>query len=218
MLTFARQTLADFHHTGAICASGPRLARAMTQRARRFDGSKRVLEVGPGTGAFTRQLLDTLRDGDSFDIVEINPRFVAHLEEKWLTAYRATHPSRAISVHQVPIEEAPLTGTFDVIVCGLPFNNFPIPMVRRIFDQLSSLLAPSGTLTFFEYAGVRPFRHAVGSRTSRASMRRRTALMQIIGRRYHAERRLVVANLPPAYAIRLRSADESAAPAPSSVR
>ncbi len=42
------------------------------------------------------------------------------------------------------------------IVSGLPFNNFSPAFVEQVLDALFNLLAPGGTLSYFEYMYVRP--------------------------------------------------------------
>ena len=41
---------------------------------------KRVLEVGCGTGAFTKEILTKLKDGDEFHIVELSSDFCEFIE------------------------------------------------------------------------------------------------------------------------------------------
>ncbi|HET9784113.1 MAG TPA: hypothetical protein VFP94_04030, partial [Terriglobales bacterium] len=66
---FYEQFRHHFQATGAIAPSGAFLARAMTAPIARACHSVRsrlrVLEVGPGTGVFTRAILQQLRPGDS---------------------------------------------------------------------------------------------------------------------------------------------------------
>ena len=66
MLTFTRQILRNYQHTGAIAPSSIWLARTMTAPLRHHAGPKRVLEVGPGTGAFTREMLDAAKVGAGY--------------------------------------------------------------------------------------------------------------------------------------------------------
>ncbi len=125
MLAFLSQSVTRFKHTGAIAPSGGRLAREMTRTIREHEGPRRILEVGPGTGPFTRKILEELRPGDTLDIVEINPFFCRTIEQRLLAPFRHRHPSIPVMLHESPIESAGLTGPYDHIVCGLPFNNFP---------------------------------------------------------------------------------------------
>lgn len=59
------------------------MARAMTRPMRQMRKPRRILEVGPGTGAITAEIVRHLRPGDRFDIVEINADFVAYLGQRF---------------------------------------------------------------------------------------------------------------------------------------
>lgn len=220
MLGFISQSVTRFKHTGAIAPSGGRLAREMTRTIREHDGPRRILEVGPGTGPFTRRILGELRPGDTLDIVEINPFFCRTLERRLLGPFRHRHPKIPVRLHESPIETAEVEGPFDHIVCGLPFNNFPPPLVRGIFRTMLDLLAEKGDLTYFEYAGVRALKTPVASRRSRTLMRRHDAHAKSMARRHAGDRTLVVVNFPPAVAVRLHRADAASPvedmPCPSS--
>src|SRR5579883_3247222 len=82
-LAFYRQFREQYTTTGSVMPSSRALARALTRPMRRNSGPRRLLEVGPGTGAVTVEIVHLLRPGDQLDIVEINPAFVAHLEHRF---------------------------------------------------------------------------------------------------------------------------------------
>ena len=203
MFAFVGQFFTNFKTTGAIFPSGGALAKAMTRPARRADGPRRILEVGPGTGSFTRHLLDALNPGDEFHIVEINNAFARYLEKRFLCDFRKANPDITVILHCLPIEEAGIEGVFDFIVCGLPFNNFPASLMRQIFRKMISLLAEGGKLTYFEYAGVRMFKAPIVGSTGRKKLRRHRAIVKVLHRRHDGRRDFVLANVPPAYALHL---------------
>ena len=204
MLTFTRQILTNYQHTGAIAPSSIWLARTMTAPLRYQGGPRRILEVGPGTGAFTREILKSLRDGDLFDIVEINPTFARHIEQRMLRSFRSRQPQINVRVHVCPIQQAPIDGPYDHIICGIPFNNFPPPIIRSIFRRLFDLLGEDGELSYFEYAGMRAMRAPLVGRRGRQQVRRVEAFNRILRRDYHGNTKLVLRNFPPAVAIRLK--------------
>lgn len=203
MLAFVRQFFSNFKTTGAILPSGGVLAKAMTRPARRAPGPRRILEVGPGTGAFTKHLLEALRAGDEFHIIEINETFARHLEKHFLDTFRRENPDIDVILHCSPIEDAGLEGVFDFIICGLPFNNFSAMLVRQIFRKMMSLLAEGGKLTYFEYAGIRALKAPIVGASGRKKLRQHRAIVKALHRRHAGKRDLVFANMPPAYALQL---------------
>jgi len=179
------------------------LAKAMTSHIASLDGKRRILEVGPGTGPFTKAILRKLRAGDHFDLVEINQTFCRKLEKDVLAPYRARHPQVTVRLHCAPIEDADLAGPYDAIVCGLPFNNFPPKLVRQIFRRMFALLKNSGELVYFEYAGVRVLKSPVVDSDGRARLKRIDAIGKSLRRKHEGKKELVLGNFPPAFAYRL---------------
>jgi len=207
---FLTQALRDFRHTGSVWPSSPILARAMTKSIARIQGPRRVLEVGPGTGPFTKAILNKLRSGDQFDLVEINESFCRKLEREVLSKYRGGHPGVDVRLHCAPIEDAELSGPYDVIVCGLPFNNFPPKLMRQIFRRMFALLKEDGELVYFEYVGVRAVKRPVVDGAARARLRRIDAIGKSLRRKHDGRTELVLGNFPPALAYSLKAAKPKA--------
>src|SRR6266850_63139 len=121
---FYRQFRDQYHTTGAILPSGRALARAMTRPMRQTPGPRRILEVGPGTGAVTAEIVRQLRPGDQFDIVEINADFVACLGQRFAEEpdFRKRRAQSRI-IHS-PLQDVPGEHVYDFVISGLPLNNF----------------------------------------------------------------------------------------------
>ena len=203
VVAFVGQAIKNYRSTGAVLPSSPALAKAMTRSLRAASGPKRLLEVGPGTGPFTKHILKALRTGDELHIVEINPIFAKRLDAVLLQPFRKKHPSVRVELYINPIETAPLAGKFDYIVCGLPFNNFPPNVVRSIFRQLMQMLTPGGELAYFEYAAVRVMKGAVTDDKGRKNLKSIGQMGKVLRRRHKGQRELVLSNVPPAVAVRL---------------
>lgn len=204
LLAFITQAISNYHFTGAVAPSSPALAKAMTKSLRQHDGPKRMLEVGPGTGPFTKQMLHAMRDGDEFHIVEINPTFAQRLDRTLLAPFQQKFPQRFVHLHCQPIETAEVTGKFDYVVCGLPFNNFPPALVRSIFRRMIALLEEEGELTYFEYAAVRVMKGSFVNKEGRRKLGQINAVGKVLRKRHKGTRELVLGNFPPAVAVRLR--------------
>ena len=204
-MAFILEAIRNMHHTGSVWPSSRALGMAMSRSLRGKEGPRRILEVGPGNGPFTRVILESLRDGDEYHLSEINEVFCQQLEVNLLADYRQRHPERTVVLNRGPVQDLQLEHPVDFIVCGLPFNNFPPTLSRSIFRKLIALIADRGELAYFEYAAVRGIRAPFVGPKGRERIRRIGAHGKSLSRRYSCERELVLANFPPAVAIRLRN-------------
>lgn len=201
---FYRQFRGQYFTTGSILPSSRALGRALVRPFTRQIPPRKILEVGPGTGAVTSEILRQLRPADHLDIVEINPDFVALLERRF-----TEEPHFQRRAHQVRLIHAPLqmvegAGVYDFLISGLPLNNFPIALVREIFVAYRRLLKPEGTLSYFEYLHIRRLKLLTSGRKER---RRLGVLDRFLTRRLRAfqiDAENVYCNFPPAVARHLR--------------
>jgi phosphatidylethanolamine/phosphatidyl-N-methylethanolamine N-methyltransferase len=205
---FFREFVRNFHTTGAVLPSGRFLAAALSRFvAYRSPGAKKILEVGPGTGAVTRRIIACMNHEDSLDLVELNGSFVQRLERRFQSepAFQAVAP-RARVLHQ-PVEELPPGPSYDVIVSGLPLNNFSVDTVEKILAGLTGRLAPGGTLSFFEYIAVRPARSLVSGRADRERLRGVGRAMREVLENGEIRRDAVWLNVLPAWVHHVRNVD-----------
>jgi phosphatidylethanolamine/phosphatidyl-N-methylethanolamine N-methyltransferase len=202
---FFREFRRNFQTTGSIAPSSRWLARALASQVASPQGPRRVLEVGPGTGAVTRHIARRLGPHDRLDLVELNESFVAHLQHA-LESDPVLRPVAARTrVIHASLQEVVANEGYDCIVSGLPFNNFPSDLVREILARLERLARPGGTISFFEYVGVRPLRSLVCGASERTRLRGiSTAIGDVLGRLGH-RRQIVVPNVPPAWVHHLRT-------------
>jgi phospholipid N-methyltransferase len=201
---FFQQFRSAYRTTGSILPSSRGLARALTSQFRRRRAAARILEVGPGTGAVTTEILRQLRRGDRFDIVEINPDFVALLKRRF--AEEPLFQSRAPQTRLIhsPVQELPDEGVYDYMVSGLPLNNFSVALVRDIFRAYRRLLRPGGVLSYFEYLAIRNFKKLVVCGRDRQRLH---VLDRMLGRligAYQFREQWVFLNVPPAVARHFR--------------
>lgn len=199
-VAFFRQFRERFETTGAIAPSSRFLARSMTRYlAARDDRPIRVLEIGPGTGPVTQEIVTHLRTGDHFDLVELNEQFVGILNQRFRDDPDWRQAAPFSQIHQVPVQEFRPDERYDFVISGLPLNNFPADLVQTISNYYFELLQPTGVLSYFEYMYVRPVRRKI---TRGPECERITAIDDIMNdhcRRRRVRRDSIWVNVPPAW-------------------
>ena len=213
---FFREFLRNFHTTGAVLPSGRHLAAALARFVvERSPRPRNILEVGPGTGAVTGLILAGMGPDDHIDLVELNDAFVEQLKHRFEhDPLFQTAADRARVLH-CPVEDLPQNQNqndrYDLIVSGLPLNNFAAADVERILGALTALLAPGGTLSFFEYIAVRSARSLVSGRSERARLRGVGDAMRAALDGREIRRDAVWLNVPPAWVHHVRKEEDSGA-------
>lgn len=207
--TFWRESRRHFRATGALLPSSRFLARALASPLAGPRSSLRILEVGPGTGSVTREILRHLQPGDRLDCVELNGHFVDRLNLCLRHDPRFIPYRDQVHVIHSPVEDLPREAVYDHIISGLPLNNFPVPLVREIFKAYSRLLKPGGILSYFEYVLIRQLKTPFSGKTERRRLYRVGRLVGGYIRAFQVRRQQVLMNVPPAVVrhLHLKSGD-----------
>lgn len=146
-VTFLRNLRRLPRNTGAILPSGPILATAMVKTIDpAIEGP--ILELGPGTGVFTKALLDRGIAPERLILIEFNADFV-HFLRKRFPQLTVIHGS-AFDLPQIWQERnlPPIAS----IVSGLPLLNFPKALGRQLILDSLNLLQTGGRYVQFTYA------------------------------------------------------------------
>ncbi len=203
---FFRQFRQRFETTGAIAPSSRFLAKAISRPLADFKKENRpvrILEIGPGTGAFTGHIVKLLSEGDQFDIVEINEEFAKLIEERFENEPHYQNASHLSKVHCCPLQQFQTEGEYDFIISGLPLNNFPPVLVAEFFELFAKLLKPGGVLSYFEYMFIRSLKKPLSSK-----MREIDAVIQPHVEQHRIARDWVFANIPSAWVQHLQFTKE----------
>jgi phospholipid N-methyltransferase len=201
---FYREFRRQYRNTGSILPSSRALGRALTSEFRKRTTPARILEVGPGTGAVTAAILHAMKAGDHLDIVEINEHFISLLHRRFEEEPLFRRRRGQVRLIHAPLQEVAGTGVYDFLISGLPLNNFPLALVRDIFQAYRRLLRPGGVLSYFEYLGIRQLKSLFVGRRERRHLH---VLTRFLERRLHAyefRHQDVFLNVPPAVARHLR--------------
>jgi phosphatidylethanolamine/phosphatidyl-N-methylethanolamine N-methyltransferase len=126
---------------GAIAPSGSRLAHRILAPVPRH-GDPIVVELGPGTGAFTAGIRERLDGRGRHVAIECNRRFVRGLHRRFPDLEVVLGDAAAI---------ASFVPRADVVISGLPWALFAPDRQRRIVDAVAATLAPDGAFSTFAY-------------------------------------------------------------------
>jgi phosphatidylethanolamine/phosphatidyl-N-methylethanolamine N-methyltransferase len=204
---FLREFRRTFESTGAVMPSGAALSAALAHFVRdgeQCPGGRRILEVGPGTGAVSGHIVRAMRAEDRLDLVERNDEFAARLAER-LTHDELLRPcAERITLHHASVEELTEDPPYDVIVSGLPLNNFSVEFVQQLLGKLQRLLAPGGTLSFFEYVAIRRVKAMLSRQAERERLQGIGQLMDGFLDAHEIRRDRVLTNVPPAWVHHVR--------------
>jgi len=203
---FWREFRQTFHPTGAVLPSGRSLCKALASQVGRDEVPRRVLEVGPGTGAVTNEIVQRLGPDDRLDLVELNERFAAILRARLADEPRWQAVAERVRVIEMPIEQLPADEKYECIVSGLPLNNFSCDFVANVLEHFHHLAAEGCTLSFFEYVAIRKAKALVSSTTERTRLMGIEKLLQEEFDTWEFDRQCVLANVPPAWVHHLRFA------------
>lgn len=138
-ITFVREALANYSSIGSPVPSSHYLAESMVAALGEIPTDKPIIELGPGTGAFTRLLLDTFPDNPVYG-VEWNARFAELLREKYprFQIVQCCASKMCEPLGKLGIEP----GTIGGILSGLPLMSFKKDLRQAIFAEIHRALAP----------------------------------------------------------------------------
>ncbi|WP_238016060.1 methyltransferase domain-containing protein [Dactylosporangium sp. AC04546] len=180
---FLREFLRAPFTVAAVAPSGMSLADAVTATVPRA-GDPLVVELGPGTGAFTAAIQRRLAGRGSHLAIEINARFAERLTDRYPEVDLAVADAR--DLRDVLARRGHRHA--DVIVSGLPWAAFAPGCQDDLLDAVVGSLAPHGAFTTFAYTHTR---WAPPARRLRRLLRARFEEVVLS--------RTVWANLPPAF-------------------
>jgi len=174
-IRFAGQFLKDWRRTGSVFPSSRYLAQAMVETID-FRQARHIIELGPGTGVFTREILARMHPECILTVYELNKEFCAEL---------ATIKDKRLRIENTTAAKVQaLRGTVDVVVSGLPLANFNRLAKLQILLGAKDALKVGGQFIQFQY-------------TTEAY----TLLRRVFG---NVSRGFVLYNAPPAFVYRCR--------------
>ena len=150
---FFRQWLKNPLRMAAFSPSGRQLARQMV--AELPAGARRVVELGGGTGVFTRAMIEHGIAPRDLLVLELNDELYSHLRDTFADA-RVVHGNacelRSIAEHEGYLRD----GLADAAISGLGLLSMTRATQKAILESTFSVLKPNGRLIQFTYGPSSP--------------------------------------------------------------
>ena len=172
--------------TGAVAPSSRFLVKDLVanlkeQLQKKAQEPVRILELGPGTGVLTKEILKAIRPIDHFDTVELSRYFYCHLLKK----YRHEN----INLINGDFMDYESDIPYDFIFSSLPYETMPEKLVHDIWEKKLSLSKANAYICYYKYLNFKQFK---------------CDFEKEMVDRYQEDKSLVVLNLPPARCFTLK--------------
>lgn len=134
-----------------------------------------ILEIGPGTGSLTKQILKRIRPQDQLDIIELNDYFYGHMIRNYRQANVEIHNGDFLNVE---------TGrAYDYIFSSLPYESIPEELSQQIWEKKLAICKENALISYYKYLNFK---------------KTRCTLERELNSRYRKDKKFVFLNLPPA--------------------
>jgi len=145
-MLFMKRFLASPTRVGSIIPSSPFLAQKMI-RKEDVDLCKNIVELGAGTGIFTKYLLDCKSNKCDLYVFEKDPQFAECLQTKF--------PYIKLYEDAANLETMAQNGEIgqpDLVVSGIPFAVLEMSLRNKILEGVHEVLPEGGKFVTFQYS------------------------------------------------------------------
>ncbi len=115
-----------------------------------WERARVFVEIGPGVGTITRDILKRMRPDATLLVFEINDDFVRHLRQNFTDPrLRVFHRSGSEIIDA--LRELRL-GTADYVLAGIPFSIMPEEAKTAVLRNTHDALAPGGVMLVYQFS------------------------------------------------------------------
>ena len=149
-LLFFKRVLANPIRVGYIVPSSGFLTR---KTAKRIDFSKPrvVIELGPGEGCHTRQIVRWMNTESKLILIELDDHFAAHLEKQFAHDRRVT-VVHTDALHLATTLESMGISNPDYIVSGIPFTIMDRELREKLLATISRAMGPDSVFITYQFS------------------------------------------------------------------
>jgi phosphatidylethanolamine/phosphatidyl-N-methylethanolamine N-methyltransferase len=147
--SFIKNFWKDKKMVGSMTPSSRFLAKKMLAPID-FITAKVIIELGPGTGVFTRKIIENMHHDALFLVFELNDSFISLLQKK-------INDPRVHLIHDSAEKMKEYLLKFgvekaDAIISSLPLANFPEKLKNSLLQESHTVLNDNGRFIQFQYS------------------------------------------------------------------
>ena len=145
---FAKEAIKNYRTSGTIVPSSKFLASKMLKKIN-FSSANLIVELGPGNGAFTKEILKKINSKTTLICFEINDVFYTELSQikhPQLKVIKASAEFLDIELEKLGFKE------IDYIVSSIPLSILPKQLSKIILKQAHKVLKKTGLFIQFQYS------------------------------------------------------------------
>ena len=145
MSLFFNQAIKNFNQTGALFKSSKFLSKKITSFLPETTSDKLILELGPGNGVITKQILNSISKNSKLIIFELNTTFCEEL--------RKICDDRLIIYNKSATEIDDIKGMqkFDCVISSLPLAQIDKVVKNKIIKKVKETLTKEGLFIQYQY-------------------------------------------------------------------
>lgn len=146
MIVFLKRFLSEPGRVGSVAPSSRFLCHEILKQVS-WPTVQTIVELGPGTGVFTKEILRKKRPDALFFAVERDGQFRQLLQRRF-PGIMVKQEALQINgyLRELQVDKA------DVIISGLPFAVFTEELREGILAEVHEALAPGGLFITFQYS------------------------------------------------------------------
>ena len=144
--TFIWNFLRNPQRNASLIPSSRRASKAMFQGIA-IEKLSYIVELGPGTGCFTRELYANVSSDCKVIIIELNPAYIQHLRDHYGDRFEVIQGSAADLDALIEERNWPRV---DLIVSGLPFT-LPPEVMQAVMNALQRRTESGTVYRWFTY-------------------------------------------------------------------
>ena len=134
---------------GAISPSSNFLTNKMLENIN-FEKTRVLVEIGPGTGVFTKKVLSRMQPDSVFLVFELNTDFFQELQTK-IVDKRVVFINDSAEKLQEYLDQFNISKV-DAIISSLPLSNFYQRLTLKLLRTFQSCLSDTGKYIQFQYS------------------------------------------------------------------